>query len=75
MSDNTQTSQSIGLDWSKFMAEMEIKDNKTLETLVKTCGIDVTTAFDLNGFSLIHHATVKCVPNKVAALIKIAQVQ
>ena len=44
-----------------------------LRLLVSNCPVPITEQADEKGFTLLHHAVLKCVPGKVLALIQLAK--
>ena len=60
-------------DWSIFLAELETKENEMLQMHLRSCPFLINEQADEKGFTLIHHAVLKCVPGKVQTLIDLAK--
>ena len=56
-------------DWPLYLSELETKENEMLEIHIKNCPYEIVRQKDEKGFTLLHHAVLKCIPGKVEKLI------
>ena len=67
------SSESVPFEWPLYLSELETKENEMLEIHIKNCGLDIWRQKDEKGFTLLHHAVLKCIPGKIEKLISLAK--
>lgn len=72
MNSNLATTEAI-FDWACFIAELETNENDMIAIYVQRCPFLITEQADEKGFTLLHHAVLKCIPGKVLKLITLAK--
>ena len=65
--------ETFRFDWANFLSALETPENDMLKIYITNCpiGIRIMDQADEKGFTLLHHAVLKCVPGKVLTLIKL----
>lgn len=67
------TQMTMEFDWTIFLAELETKEDDLLEMHLRNCPFHINEQADEKGFTLIHHAVLKCIPGKIETLINLAK--
>ena len=55
------------------MAELETKENEMLRMQIRNCPLPIVDQADERGFTMMHHAVLKCIPGKVLTLINLVK--
>ena len=61
----------IVFDWDAFLPELDEQDNTMLRVQIENSPVPLVSQADERGFTLLHHAVLKCAPGKLGSLIKI----